>query len=112
LSAVVTDEQRRGQGLGRQLVSAARTYLVGSGPDLAIFTCDRPLQRFYESAGFVALEGAVIVGGTRDQPFPSDQAGFDKVTMAAFFSTVARQLWPTFSGARIELYPGLRDRLW
>jgi aminoglycoside 2'-N-acetyltransferase I len=112
LSAVVVDERRRGQGLGRQLVSAARAYLAGSGVDLAIFTCDRPLQAFYESAGFIALAGSVIVGGTSDQPFASDHAGFDKVTMAAFFSAVAVRGSSAFSGARIELYPGLRDRLW
>jgi aminoglycoside 2'-N-acetyltransferase I len=60
--------------------------------DLGLFTCDRPLQGFYERAGWHLLPGAVLVGGTRRSPFPSDQPGFDKVTMADCFSAEAHAI--------------------
>ena len=56
--------------------------------------------------------GTVLVGGTRLSPFPSDQPGFDKVTMADFFSHEARRHRSSFQHARIELYPGEIDKLW
>ncbi len=110
LSTVVTDQAVRGAGYGQRLVTAAKTLIAGSGADLGLFTCDRPLQSFYESAGWTTLTDAVLVGGTREQPFPSDQ--FDKVTMAAFFSELAIGNAAEFEHCRIELYPGNIDRLW
>lgn len=110
LSTVVTDEALRGRGYGRTLVSAAREQIATSGADLGIFTCDRPLGPFYESAGWEIVPGAVLVGGTPDDPFPSDQ--WDKVTLAGFFSARARHRAATFAHSRIALYPGTIDRLW
>jgi aminoglycoside 2'-N-acetyltransferase I len=110
LSTVVTDEAQRGKGYGRRLVLAARDAIRESGADLGIFTCDRPLQGFYESAGWDVLPGAVLVGGTPEAPFPSDQ--FDKVVLALFFSPEAQRHAGTFAHARIELYPGNKDKLW
>jgi aminoglycoside 2'-N-acetyltransferase I len=110
LSAVVTDEGERGMGYGHRIVEAARRMIEASGADLGIFTCDRYLQSFYERAGWQSLSGTVLIGGTPERPFPSDQ--FDKVTMASFFSTKARAAAHGFVGARIELYPGEIDKLW
>lgn len=110
LSTVVTDEARRGRGLGRRLVVAARERIAASGADLGIFTCDRPLAPFYESAGWDVIPGAVLVGGTPEEPFPSDQ--WDKVTLARFFTPRAQRGAPAFAGARIGLYPGTIDKLW
>jgi GNAT superfamily N-acetyltransferase len=110
LSAVVTDAEHRGRGYGRLLVEHARRLIRDSGADLGVFTCDRDLQAFYEAAGWECLPGTVVVGGTREEPFPSDR--FEKVTMAAFFSGRARAAADTFVGARIELYPGSIDKLW
>jgi GNAT superfamily N-acetyltransferase len=110
LSTVVTDQAQRRKGYGKRLVLAAREAIRDSGADLGLFTCDRPLQTFYESAGWQVLAGAVIVGGTPDAPFPSDQ--FDKVTLASFFSRKAQRYAETFHHSSIELYPGDRDRLW
>lgn len=45
-----------------------------------------------------------------EAPFPSDQPGFDKVTLAAFFDPRVRR--SDFGHARIELYPGEIDKLW
>ena len=110
LSTVVTDHTQRGRGHGHRLVTAARELIRASGADLSIFTCDRPLAGFYERAGWHVLPGSVLVGGTPDAPFPSDQ--FDKVTLAAFFTEHARRHATTFDHARIELYPGNIDQLW
>ena len=110
LSTVVTDRAYQGRGCGRQLVAAARQEIRRRGADLGIFTCDRPLQAFYESAGWSVLPGAVLVGGTPEHPFPSDQ--FDKVTMADFFTEHALAHREKFRDARIELFPGAIDRLW
>lgn len=110
LSTVVTDPGHRGKGYGRRLVAAALRVMADSGADLGIFTCDRHLLPFYERAGWEWLPGTVLIGGTPEAPFPSDQ--FDKVTMAAFFSRRALVAAQSFVGARVELYPGEVDRLW
>ena len=110
LSTVVTEESARRMGYGRRLVEAARERVAESGADLGIFTCDAPLEAFYSSAGWQLLPGTVLIGGTPESPFPSDQ--FEKVTMGRFFSPRARQREQEFVGARIELYPGEIDRLW
>lgn len=112
LSTVVTRREARGRGHGRHLVAAARETMVARKLDLGLFTCDSPLQAFYESAGWRVLPGAVLIGGTTQDPFPSDQPGFDKVTMADFFSPEARQTEASFRDSRIELYPGEIDKLW
>ncbi|MGW9031557.1 hypothetical protein ACWGQ5_47600 [Streptomyces sp. NPDC055722] len=54
----------------------------------------------------------MLIGGTPEVPFPSDRPGFDKVTMAAFFSAGSRQSEASFHDSRIELYPGEIDILW
>lgn len=112
LSTVVTRQDTRGHGYGRRLVAAAREAMPAQDLDLGLFTCDQPLQTFYESAGWQLLPGAVLIGGTPQAPFPSDQPGFGKVTMADFFSAAGRQGRDAFAHARIELYPGGIDKLW
>jgi GNAT superfamily N-acetyltransferase len=110
ISAMVTDPTVRGHGFGCQLAEAALEIMAANGDDLGIFTCDRELLRVYESAGWSRLPGSILVGGSPEHPFPSDQ--FDKVTVASFFSARALLAAPQFIGARIELYPGPIDRLW
>jgi aminoglycoside 2'-N-acetyltransferase I len=110
LSTVMTNEALRRQGHGRRLVGAARAAIAASGADLGIFTCDRPLAPFYESAGWTVVPGAVLVGGTPEEPFPSDQ--WDKVTLAAFFSAKAQRGVESFVNSRIFLHSGSIDKLW
>jgi aminoglycoside 2'-N-acetyltransferase I len=110
LSAVATDEESRGRGHGRALVEAAYGVVEKSGVDLGIFTCDRPLLRLYERAGWQELPGAVLVGGTPEAPLPSDRLA--KVVVARFFSAKAQRHRAAFVGSRIGLYPGNIDKLW
>ena len=110
ISTTVTDRRLRRQGFGRSVIEAARHEMSKRGADLGIFTCDSRLRRFYESGGWSYLPGTILIGGTPESPFPSDQ--FDKVTMAAFFSAKARSHADGFLGARIELFPGELDKLW
>ncbi|GAA3121971.1 GNAT superfamily N-acetyltransferase [Kribbella aluminosa] len=112
LSTVVTRADLRGQGHGHRLVTAARTTMIDEHLDLGIFTCDRPLLPFYESAGWHHLPGTTLIGGTPNDPFPSDQPAFDKVALGAFFSPDAQQAAPSFDNARIPLHPGTIDKLW
>ena len=112
LSRVVSSPDHRGRGHGRRLVVAARAAVERGGADLGLFTCDTPLRGFYESAGWQHLPGTVLVGGTAEDPFPSDRPGFDKATMAAFLTPRARARAADFRQARIALHPGPVDRLW
>ncbi len=110
ISAMVTGVAVRGRGFGRRLAGVARETMRVSGADLGIFTCDTPLRELYASAGWEHLPETVLVGGTREDPFPSDR--FDKVTMACFFSQKAKAAREGFIGARVELFSGSIDRLW
>jgi aminoglycoside 2'-N-acetyltransferase I len=110
ISAMVTHQAVRRMGHGRKLARSAKELMADSGADLGIFTCDRELKPFYEAASWKELRGTVLIGGTREDPFPSDQ--FDKVTVAAFFSEAARAAEPDWHGARIELFSGEIDKLW
>jgi len=110
ISALVTDERHRGAGHGTAISRAALALMREMGADLGIFTCDAPLRGLYEGAGWEHLPGKVLVGGTPEEPFPSDH--LDKVTMASFFTAKAKAARLRFEGARIELYPGLIDKLW
>lgn len=112
LSSVVSRKASRGEGHGRRLVRAAHDAIAIMALDVGLFTCDRPLKGFYEQAGWHELEDAVVIGGTPANPFPSDQPGFDKVTMADFFSSRAQSKASQFRDSRIALYPGEIDKLW
>ncbi|HEX8094453.1 GNAT family N-acetyltransferase [Jatrophihabitans sp.] len=110
LSTVVTDQAQRKRGHGHRLVTAARERIAASGADLGIFTCDRALATFYRRAGWRILPGTVLIGGTPENPFPSDR--LDKVVVAELFTDHAREHAASFDQAHIELYPGDIDKLW
>jgi aminoglycoside 2'-N-acetyltransferase I len=101
LSGVLTLPPFRGQGYGERVVRAATAFMEEDGADLGLFTCDPPLRSFYERCGWTVLEGASLVGGTRDKPFPSDTLG--KMSFARFFSARARAHEKDFAGAAIWL---------
>jgi aminoglycoside 2'-N-acetyltransferase I len=110
LSTVVTDPARRRQGHGATLVNAAREAMKLGGADLGLFTCDSGLAPFYLGCGWSVLDGAVLAGGTPEDPLRSDS--FDKVTLGCFFSDRAAERRTDFEHCDIALYPGAVDRLW
>lgn len=113
LSAVVTDAANRHRGYGQVLVRTARQELQNRGRDLALFTCDSYLGRFYAGCGFEVLPGTVLIGGTPEDPLRSDQVSdLGKLTFAAFYTTLAAAHRDDFIGTEIALYPGPIDRLW
>ena len=112
LSTVVTAHIARRSGHGTRVVRAAHRLIAASGADLALFTCDRELAGFYVAAGWALLPNTVLIGGTPDDPLPSDAPGFDKRTVGDFFTAHAGRHAESFVDARVELYPGTIDRLW
>ncbi len=101
LSWVHTSRPWRGQGFGHRVVNAATTYLLTSGTDLIVFTCDPSLRQFYEQSGYLCMEGTSLIGGTRAHPFPSDTLG--KVTMMRFVSGKAQRQRSSFADVPIFL---------
>lgn len=110
ISCMVTQPEDRSRGLGRLLAASARETMQANGADLGIFTCDRPLRRFYQACGWQELPGAVLLGGTPEAPLASSR--FDKAVMACFFSAEAKRLAARFERCEIALYPGAIDTLW
>ena len=62
----LTGQLGGGASFGALSALTGRDAIRDSGADLGIFTCDRPLQAFYERAGWQVLPGSVLVGGTPD----------------------------------------------
>lgn len=112
LSTVVSRRATRRSGHGGRLVRAAHAAMADLGLDVGLFTCDLALKPFYEACGWRELVGTVLIGGTPAEPFPSDQPGFDKVTMGDFFSSMVQAHADRFLGSRIAVFPGTIDRLW
>jgi predicted N-acetyltransferase YhbS len=89
LSAVATAPEFRGRGLGTAVVAAATRHIESSDADLAIFTSDRPLARFYERAGGWRPAPQVRVVGSLDEgALTSD--GLGKVVLMRLLSDRAR----------------------
>lgn len=109
LSTVVTALDARRQGHGLRLVRVAIDAAIARGAEVVIFTCDPPLVDFYEAAGCRVLDGAVLVGGTRQDPLRSDTLG--KVVVARLAPEHAGAV-AVFEHCDIALYPGTIDRLW
>ena len=90
--AAVTQPQsmhgQPGHQTGRGEVAAARQMMIIRGLDLGLFTCDRTLQAFYESAGWHLLPGTVLIGGRRLPRSP------------AISPALTRSLWGTSSRPR------------
>jgi hypothetical protein len=74
-----------------------------------LFTCDPEIADLYLRAGCQVLAGAVLIGGTRDDPLRSDSLG--KVVLVRFPPGRPDQA-DAFAHGDIELYPGPIDRLW
>jgi len=101
LSSVITHPSFRRQGYGHTIVAAARGFIAASDADIGVFTCDPPLVDFYVGCGWSLMGGTWLVGGTRENPFPSNE--LDKCTLMGFFSEKARARRADFEGVAICL---------
>ncbi|MFC4159722.1 GNAT family N-acetyltransferase [Chitinimonas lacunae] len=109
ISGMLTRAAQRGRGAGRQVLVAASAWMARSGTDFGIFTCDPPLVAFYARAGWIETPTMPLVGGTREQPFPSAQ--FGKVTLAQAFTPRGQARLVQQQGRPIELELGVGN-LW
>lgn len=109
LSTVVTAPAARRQGHALRLVRAAIDAAFDRGAEIALFTCDPPLAGLYVRAGCRVLDGAVLIGGTRDDPLRSDSLG---KTVLARFPPAHAAAATAFEHCEIALHPGPIDRLW
>ncbi|HEV2128560.1 MAG TPA: hypothetical protein VGR22_08080 [Thermomicrobiales bacterium] len=76
----------RRQGFGSRLVSAATAFIRDGDADVGLFTCQPHLRDYYAAHGWIPIERAVLLGGPRTDPSPSDG-----VVMMGFFSEKGRQ---------------------
>lgn len=81
ISGVLTYPAFRRQGYGSRVVAAATAHIRGSDADIGLFTCAPHLKDFYSASGWIPREGAVLLGGPRAAPYPSEE-----LTMMGFFS--------------------------
>lgn len=68
ITGVFTYPSFRWQGCGSRVVEAATSYIARSDADIGMFHCDPALKAFYTRAGWVAMEGAVTLVGTHEDP--------------------------------------------
>ena len=64
IGGVIVTRSRRGQGLGRDVVTAVMTMARGMGPERAMLFCRQRLMALYARFGFLAIEADV----TAEQP--------------------------------------------
>lgn len=103
LSGVYTYPAFRRQGHGRRVVGAATAHIRRSDADVGLFTCDPKLTGFYSAAGWELVEGAVLRGGPRDAPVPTEER-----VMMGFFSEKGRRGRAAFASEPIVF----DDELW
>lgn len=109
LSEVMTDPSYRNRGFGLRLLKEARLFIEKNHPDISIFTCKPSLVPFYTQGGWEHANHTCLVGGTRNQPFRSDELGL--ATMIRFISDKAQKNRLTFEGTDVYLELGER-KLW
>ena len=103
LSGVYAYPAFRRQGHGRRVVDAATARIRRSNADVGLFTCAPNLTGFYAASGWAVIERAVLLGGRRDAPWPTEQR-----VMMGFFSEKGRRARLRFESLPISF----DDELW
>lgn len=75
LSAVATAPDFRGRGLATAVVAAATEHIVHGSADVGLFTCDPPLARLYERAGWPIAADLRVIGSLDAAALTSDALG-------------------------------------
>lgn len=109
LSEVVTHPCYQKQGLASKAIKQAAQFIVDQCPDISIFTCDKSKVPFYARGGWEEIKGACFVGGTKDNPFRSDDLNL--VTMIMFISPNSKLHKADFENADIIVELG-ENQLW
>jgi GNAT superfamily N-acetyltransferase len=99
LSGVFTYPAFRGQGYGRRIVDRGTAYIEASDADIGIFHCDPSLKEFYAESGWIPMERAVTLVGSKDHPKISNE-----LMMMRFLSEKGKRGRPAFE--RFPLYFG------
>jgi aminoglycoside 2'-N-acetyltransferase I len=102
LSCVATQPNQRYFGYGKKVVKVA-TKIINENKsiDLGLFTCDHNLIPFYSQCGWKILKNSFLIGGSREEPFPSDVLG--KTTLIRLLSNKAKENAVDFSKSPIYL---------
>lgn len=73
LTGVFTYPTFREQGYGRQVVTLATAYLDASDADIGMVHTGAPTKEFYAKIGWIPMEKAVTLIGSKRNPIASDQ---------------------------------------
>jgi len=109
LSAMVTAAPYRRLGFGRRVLENATRYMQQQSADFGVFTCDEGLKSFYNWGGWEVASRSSLVGGTRENPLPSESLG--KITLIQLFSPRARAARQAILSTPIQIELG-EGKLW
>ena len=109
LAEVVTHPDFRGKGFALELVRRAAAFIRGQGADLCVFTCKPGLTGFYRQGGWEERPDLLLVGGSREKPFPSDGEGLSVMFQLLSDKALARESDFQDTGLFLGLGEG---RLW
>jgi hypothetical protein len=109
IGSMVISKRYRKRGYGRILFKKADQIIKRNKNDFGIFTCDDCLVSFYSIYGWNAYKQAVLIGGTKEDPFNSMEIG--KSTILKPFSSHAKENWKSISSSEIFIELGYK-KLW
>ncbi len=93
LTGVFTYPAFRGQGFGKQIVERCTAYIDARDADIGIFHCTPNLKEFYAACGWIPMEKAVTLIGSRNSPQVSNE-----LMMMRFLSEKGKIGRPSFEG--------------
>jgi GNAT superfamily N-acetyltransferase len=99
LTGVFTYPAFRGQGYGKQIVERGTACIDASDAHIGIFHCAPNLKEFYAACGWIPMENAVTLVGSKNNPQVSNE-----LTMMRFLTEKGKRGRPAFEG--IPLYFG------
>jgi GNAT superfamily N-acetyltransferase len=109
IGSMVINKNYRNRGYGRILFKRADQIIKKNKNDFGVFTCDDSLVSFYSIYGWNAYKKAVLIGGTKEDPFNSKEIG--KATILKPFSSYAEKNWESISSSEIFIELGYK-KLW
>ena len=100
LGNMLTFAPYRKQGYGRKILHAATHYIYGSNVDVAILFCDKSLEKYYATEGWVATRSPTYLG------YPNEQILYEPLRMMLFVSEKGRAAQTDFETFPLHIdYP-------